>query len=255
MFLKYLPDIVKRGMLYVANPPLYGLQVGKDKYKFFSDNIEYVDYVRNIFCKDNTIANDKKKTYTKNEIVKILYSNMDYVKLITHVATLFAIDIEFLEFLLYNRDLGFAKFKGVVEKAYPYTKVTKENGTIMIHGLVGSLYQTVFFNDRLLFECKPVIDLIERSSKYYYINGKRSTLYQLMKAFNECEPSGITRYKGLGEMPQNLLGISTILPGYGRILKQYTTDDIKRELKYINSLQSDKSVFIQGIKIRREDIV
>jgi hypothetical protein len=56
-------------------------------------------------------------------------------------------------------------------------------------------------------------------------------------------------------MDPKLLGESTILPGFGRILKQYTIEDVKKELKYITSLQSDKGVFIQGIKIRREDIV
>ncbi len=255
MFLKYFPFVIQQGKLFIANPPLYGIQVGKDKYKFFADNIDYVEYVRDIFCKDNEILDEKKKKLTKNEIVKILYKNIDYLKLITHIANTFAIDVMFLEFLLYNKDLAYTKFKSVVEKAYPFTKVTKENGTIMVHGLVGSLYQTVFFNDRLLFECKPIIDLIERSSKYYYINGKKASLYQLTYAFNQCEPSGVTRYKGLGEMPQKLLGESTILPGFGRTLKQYTIEDVKKELKYITSLQSDKSVFVQGIKVRREDIV
>ena len=76
-----------------------------------------------------------------------------------------------------------------------------------------------------------------------------------MQAFSRCEPANVTRYKGLGEMDPRLLGESTILPGFGRILKQYTIEDVKKELKYITSLQSDKGVFIQGIKIRREDIV
>ena len=56
-------------------------------------------------------------------------------------------------------------------------------------------------------------------------------------------------------MNSRLLGESTVIPGMGRTLKQYTADDIRRELNYIASLQSDKSVFVEGIKIRREDIV
>jgi len=56
-------------------------------------------------------------------------------------------------------------------------------------------------------------------------------------------------------MPPKLLGESTILPGIGRTLKQYNIEDVKKELKYITSLQSDKGAFIQGIKVRREDIV
>ena len=56
------------------------------------------------------------------------------------------------------------------------------------------------------------------------------------------------------EMPPEQLAISTVLPGQ-RTLKQYTTDDVKRELEFIRNIQSDKSLFIKGVKIRREDIV
>jgi len=56
-------------------------------------------------------------------------------------------------------------------------------------------------------------------------------------------------------MPPKLLGESTVIPGMGRTLRQYTVDDVKKELKYVTSLQSDKSVFVEGIKVRREDIV
>jgi DNA gyrase/topoisomerase IV subunit B len=255
MFLKYLPfTLTGDSKIYVANPPLYGIQIGK-KMKFFADNIEYVEYVRDIFCKDNEILDINKKKLTKGEIVKILYRNMDYLKYLNHISNTFAIDVKFLEFLLYNKDLAFSKFKTTVEKAYPFTTVAKENGIIMIHGLVGSLYQTVFFNDMLLNECRLILDLISRSDKYYYINGKKSTLYDLMFIFSKCEPSGITRYKGLGELEPKLLGESTIIPGLGRTLKQYTADDVKKELKYITSLQSDKSVFVKDIKVRIEDII
>lgn len=49
--------------------------------------------------------------------------------------------------------------------------------------------------------------------------------------------------------------MSTIIPGQGRTLKQYTIQDAKKELKTITELQNDKSAFIKGIKIRKEDIV
>ena len=77
----------------------------------------------------------------------------------------------------------------------------------------------------------------------------------LMNLFNDFEPKNLTRYKGLGEMPPKMLGESTILPGMGRTLKQYTIEDCKKELKYFTELQSDKSVFTRGIKIRKEDII
>ena len=180
---------------------------------------------------------------------------MDYTRIIDHVSNVYAIDPYLLEFILYNKNLSFAKFKSTVEKAYRFTKVTNENGTIMIRGLVNSAYQTVFVNDRLFNDCKPLIDMINRSEDYYKINGKKSTLYELMLLFSSFEPKNITRYKGLGEMPPKMLGLSTVIPGTGRILKQYTIQDVKKELKLITELQDDKSAFIKGIKIKKEDII
>ena len=53
-------------------------------------------------------------------------------------------------------------------------------------------------------------------------------------------------------MPEKDLATSTVLPNQGRILKQYTIDDVQKELKYFTELQSDKSAFIKGIEIRKE---
>ena len=254
MFLRYLPFVIEQGKLYTANPPLYGVSTGKGKMKFFADNIEYVEYVQSTFCKENKICSLSGKEYTKKEITKILYNNMDYVKYINHISNLYAINPFLLEFLLYNRKLSFNKFKSTVEKAYKFVKVTNESGTIMIRGLVESAYQTIFFGERLLSDCKPIIDIIDRSEDYYLINGIKNSIYGLMTVFNSFEPK-VTRYKGLGEMSSKMLGISTVIPGMGRTLKQYTIKDAKEELKIITELQSDKSAFIKGIKIKREDII
>ena len=56
-------------------------------------------------------------------------------------------------------------------------------------------------------------------------------------------------------MSSKMLGVSTVIPGMGRTLKQYTIKDAKEELKIITELQSDKSAFIKDIKIKREDII
>ena len=255
LFLRYLPFVIEQGKLYVANPPLYGIPIGKGKMQFFADNIEYIEYIQSTFCKENQITNLKGVPYTKKEITKILYNNMEYVRILHHVSRIYAIDPHLLEFILYNRELSFNKFKSAVEKAYKFTTVTNENNTVMIRGLVNSSYQTVFCIDRLFSDCLPLINMINKSEDYYKINGIKSSLYDLMLLFNSFEPKNITRYKGLGEMPPKMLGISTVIPGSGRILKQYTITDVKKELKILTEMQDDKSAFIKGIKIKREDII
>ena len=200
LFLRYLPFVIEQGKLYIATPPLYGIPIGKNKMKFLTDKLDYVEYIQSLFCKDNTIGYCGGRNMTKLELEQLLYHNIDYLKLLTHVSNIFAIDIGFLEFLLYNHNLPFDKFKVTVQKAQKYVKVTIENGTTMIRGLVGNLYQTIFFNQQLLNECKPIIDLIERDQMFYMLNGVKSTIGQIMQAFAACEPKEgeITRYKGLG---------------------------------------------------------
>ena len=162
-----------------------------------------------------------------------------------------------MESILYNLNLGIDsnKFKSAIEKQFKFVKVTKENGVIMIRGLVGSRYQTVFCNQRMLADCSKLITMINKSDKFYTVNGQQTTLLGLMSLFNEFEPKNLTRYKGLGELTPKQLGETTVLPGMGRTLKQYTIEDCKKELKYITELQNDKSVFTRDIKVRKEDII
>lgn len=257
MFLRYLPFVIEQGKLYMATPPLYGIKE-KGKNIYFTDMVDYIQYVQSTFCKSNEIVNVKtKKAYTKKEITQILYKNIDYVKYIDKVANTYAIDPYFLEFILFNYKKEFKAFKTQVEKAYRFVKVGTENNCIIIRGLVGSTYQTVFLNNRLLNDCSEILKLIDRSEEYYIINGSKtkSSLYNLMILFRSFEPKNIVRYKGLGEMDGEDLGESTIIPGKGRTLKQYTIKDVKAELKYITELQSDKTAFIKNVKIRKEDIV
>ena len=255
MFLRYLPFVIEQGKLYVANPPLYGVDIGRGKMKFFADNIEYIEYVQDTFCKENSISTISGIQLTKKEITKILYTNIDYIRIINHICNIYSIDPYLLEFILTNKELSFNKFKQSIEKKYKFVTVTNESGCIMIRGLVNSAYQTIFFNQRLINDCMGLIDLINKSEDEYIVNGNICTLYELMLLFKSFEPKNLTRYKGLGEMTGKLLGESTVIPGKGRILKQYTITDVKKELQLITDLQSDKAAFTKGIKIKREDIV
>lgn len=255
MFLRYLPFVIEQGKLYAAVPPLYGMrEKGKDL--FFTDTVDYIKYVQNTFCRENDICSVRtNKKYSKNDITAILYRNIDYVKYLERMADTYSIDRKFLEFILFNRTNNFKKFKSIIEKQYRFVKVTLENGVIVLKGLVGANIQTVFLGERLLMGCNEIINLISKSEDYYILNGNKVSLYDLMKTFNSFQPKNITRYKGLGEMDEEDLGKSTIIPGLGRSLKQYTIKDIKEELSFMTDLQSDKTAFIKNITIRKEDIV
>lgn len=199
MFLRYLPFVIEEGKLYAGNPPLYGIEAGKKKI-YFNDNIDYIKYIQNLFCSNNTICNiNTRKKYTKKDITQILYKNMYYVAEINRVAGTYSLDPEFLEFVLYNKDLTFKRFKSTIEKKYRFIEVSNNNGTVLISGLVNSKIQTLFLNDRLLNDCNEIIKMINKSEQYYLINGTKTSIYELMIMFNKLEPKNLTRYKGLGK--------------------------------------------------------
>ena len=203
LFLRYLPFVIEQGKLYAANPPLYGISIGKNKMKFFENNIDYIEYVQSVFCKENTICNMNGKKYTKQAITKILYDNMDYINLMSKACNTFAIDYDLLETILYNMNLGIGsrKFKSAIEKKFKFVKVINQNGVTIIDGLVGKFYQMVFCDDRLFSMCKELIELINHSDKFYMVNGQVVTLLGLMNLFSKFEPKNITRYKGLIASP------------------------------------------------------
>ena len=198
LFLRYLPFAIEQGKAFKAVPPLYGAEISKGKYKFFTDNIDYIEYVQDVFCKQNEILSENRKKYSKKDITQILYKNMYYVDELERVSNTYSINPYLLEMILYNKDLSFNKFKSTIEKLYKFVKVEKQNNTIMITGLVDSKIQTIFFNDRLIADCMEIINMINRSENYYIVNGSKYTIYGLMKLFKSFEPKNITRYKGLG---------------------------------------------------------
>ena len=254
LFLRYLPFVIEQGRLYRAIPPLYGIKEGK-KDIFFADQLAITEYIQKSFTAENKICNSNGKALSNKDITKLLYRNVNYTKLIDKISNTYAIDPFLLEFILNIRDNSFTTFKSKLKKRYKFINVEKKNDILIITGLVGSAYHTIFLDQRLLNDCNDIIKLINQSDTEYMVNGQIVSLYGLMCRYNDYEPKSLSRYKGLGEMDGKLLGLSTVLPGKGRTLRRYTIKDAKAELDYISSLQSDKTVFLKNITITKDDIL
>lgn len=97
-------------------------------------------------------------------------------------------------------NLDYKKFKTKVEKTYRFLKVNKDkSGIINIQGLVGDLYQYVFINHHTIDICMDMIRHITKSAdRYFLMDGKPVSMYQLIKTLDTILPNSIKRYKGLG---------------------------------------------------------
>lgn len=154
-----------------------------------------------------------------------------------------------------NRTYSIKQLGSMLKKIYKYLEITEINGCALIQGLVDSKYQYLVINDHFIRTCMNLILLIKKNTGMYYIlNGEKVTLYTLMKTFEKMTPSGLTRYKGLGEQDPAQLGESVLRPDSDRTLVRYTLESVKEEIESLRYIDSTMASLINQAKITKQDI-
>lgn len=142
-----------------------------------------------------------------------------------------------------------------LKKKYRFVNVVEENGVIRIEGLVNSKYQYVFINDKFLSFCIPLITIIKNNINLFYnVDGVNVSIYTLMCQFDATIPSGLTRYKGLGEQNPTQLGISALRPDGDRTLIRYTIESAKEEIETLRRIDSSMASLLRDVRITKADI-
>ena len=153
-----------------------------------------------------------------------------------------------LEDIVILRNKPFNDIKKCIQNKYKDMRVRKENGLVIMEGIVRDLYQIVVLNDQFISAFSPLIPFIDRCEKRYIMNGTKVGLYEIINSFRQSEPKNIERAKGLGELNPSELGESTLNPTNRRLLR-YTCADIEREIEEMRNLDSDKFNLIKNIDI------
>lgn len=229
--------------------------------KYFTEKIDYVKYIQNLFVKNNDLRDEKNKQIPKIEVTSILYNNMDYMRELLNIADTFAIDPLLLEYVLGNITLpletnNISKLKKIIKAKGRFLDVRKENSTIVIDGLYGDKYHRIFLNDKFINKCKNLLSHINNSPKSFILNGNKITLFELMNVFDKNAPKNLKRYKGLGEMDPYQLFDSTFDPGQNstRTLIQYTMESAKEEIELMKILNNNTRDLLNDIRIKKEDL-
>lgn len=269
MFLIYYRPLVEQGRVYAAIPPLYGIKkknkrmVTKDDYlsnmQYFTDKSEYIEYIYKLFAKNHVITQWDGTPFHGKEIERLLNKNFNYLQNMDILCQDYATDPELMETLykLITRKTPLNGIKKAIHKEYPYLSVREENGCLVVDGLAKDKVQTLIFTSNMLKDCYRLIgDSINENYKDegYQIDGKRVSLYTLMKTLDDSKPDTIQRYKGLGEMNPVELMISTIHPAYNRTLIQFTAEDMQREINEIRRLDTDKHNLLDDVDVAGYDI-
>ena len=142
-----------------------------------------------------------------------------------------------------------------LKNLYRFVDVIESNNTIRIEGLVNSKYQYVFINDKFISSCIPLIKAIKNNTALYYkVDGEDISLYTLMCKFDDMIPSGLTRYKGLGEQNPTQLGVSALRPDGDRTLIRYTLESAKEEIETLRRIDNSMASLLRDTSITKADI-
>ena len=255
LFILYFPFLIEAGMVYKAVPPLYMIKNGT-KRKFFFENSDMVEYTMKEFLKSYTIYDGKNKLIGR-PLKELLINNADYTYEINSSADNHALSPKLLEFILIEHihNIHGKQMKKDIEKLYRFVKFHVVNSIEIIEISDDKVY-TIYNTPDLITDCHKALEILSRNqSVYYKINGKISTLYDLMTTFESLTPKNLSRFKGLGEMNAEYLGYSTVLPE-NRTLIRYTVDSIKEELNTIRELEADKKKLLMYTgNITRNDLI
>ena len=129
-------------------------------------------------------------------------------------------------------------------------------------------------NEQMIKDSSEMIRIMNKNKEWYYkINGEVGSIYDVMKGFEKTQPNHLQRYKGLGEMDEDQLAESTLLPNItiplkvddgkktrmvtgNRTLIRYTLEDAKEEIELIRKYESDYSQLFKFVgNVSRQDLI
>lgn len=271
-FILYIPELLEAGMIYRAVPPLYGISIGKRntetinlgydtsasssrKMIYFKDRADYMEFLQKDFVKKYSLVNVDGTTMAKAQISKLLYVNRDYTYEINKIANRYSVDPILLESVLTLREESETNMKKKLKKAFRFIEFSKAGNTMIIEGVVNGKYQTLFYDQRLIDDCKEIINILNKNTQYVYmLNTQYKSIYEIMTIFESTSPKGIERYKGLGEMDGKKLFESTVNFD-NRVLIRFTLEDAKKEVEQIRYYENNINELISTVKVSRFDVM
>lgn len=256
-FLLYMPQLITAGKLYCAVPPLYSISKGKENV-YFTEQIDIVRYVQKYFSENNVIETMNNGKMSNKDLTVFLLTNKKYVYELEKVSDNYSLKPELLEMVLYNRynNQSIPALKKTIKNNYRFMNVVNRNGIDIVEGTIDRSYK-LFMNQRFFDECKNIFEIISQNKEIEFkMNGEYATIYTIMKAYANCNPSSLQRYKGLGEMDVDEIVDSTMSPYGSRTLIRYTIEDVKETIAAIREYESDMSKLFKFIgNIDREDLL
>lgn len=285
-FYRQLPELIEKGYIYIAQPPLYKVKKGK-KEKYIKNDEEMNKYKMKIAMKGIIIKNkNNEKTNSTREFQKII---SEFIKIQTKLKK-YQLSEAILNTLIYHTYLDDLKNKKTVqnwiEKLVKILNFQDENNTIYKAQIKKNDKENIFepiiitlrYANKIEYdltyeflksdEYSSMTDLgkkfytfkknnkfIEKENNSYKISEIKNTLEWLIE--ESKRGLFIQRYKGLGEMNPDQLWNTTMNPDTRNMLQVTIKDGISAN-NLFNTLMGDavepRRIFIQKNALKAENI-
>ena len=239
-FFRQMPELIEKGYLYIAQPPLYKIKIQK-KEKYILDELELKKYLVNLAVKKINIESKKNKEEMIEKII-LFINRLNNINM--------KIDKKIIEnILIYN----FLKEEGSIFLLIK--KLNKEDINVKWTYIEGNEFFSLISNKRNIINkhivnkniieneeilniqntFKDILDIFKEEfyldyKKNKYLVNTPSELLNFLEVVGKKEITSIQRYKGLGEMNPEQLWETTLDKKIRNLIKvnvlsQMTADD------------------------------
>ena len=252
-FYRQMPELIEKGYIYIAQPPLYKVGKGKTQ-RYVKDDTEFEAYLLELALKNAQVINTKtSKSIADDELAKLCREYLSVEKTIKRLSKDY--DPIVLKTLI-DKSLDDSKLNDEVladieatlnkegyESAHYSLSVIKNGATTLkiekrLHGTISiSEFGAAFWSSPEYSSIKALADKLE-STLGDQIVVKRGESEQECGEFSQAldwlmssakKGLSVQRYKGLGEMNPDQLWETTMDPDVRRLLKVVIDDDVSSD--------------------------
>ncbi|WP_343128839.1 DNA topoisomerase (ATP-hydrolyzing) subunit B [Buchnera aphidicola] len=287
-FFRKMPEIIEQGHVYIAQPPLYRIKLGKIE-KYINDEKSLYKYQLNYIFKNTNFVYNKisKKKYLQESFVNLIKKYQKLEKLFIKFTNIIPINIlksmlyipplkslnnllniknwikKLIKYLNHNIKNNYEKYiyilKKKKEKIIFKIQLTKYkniyNYNLTQNFFVSEIFKKILkFSKKIYFFKKKKI-FLEFKNKKFLIKNFENLLKKLIRETKKY--INIQRYKGLGEMNPNQLWETTMNPKTRKML-QVTIKDKNSANRLFRTLMGDlvepRKIFIEKNALYADNI-
>ncbi len=271
-FFRHYPDLIRRGHLFIAQPPLFGIKKGSRILRFLKDERALEEFLQQRLSTGVKAVNAAGQEFSSEEFIAVLNTVDELQSRIQDAENASVSRVLFLALLEFDGPMphtenpvepeGFREW--MAEREYSVKLESESNDDGERHFLLfensgghRTRLPLEFFSGRIYRGGRQALDKLSAQCGEFPItlNSGENTVqvtdfFTLQEKAYELARRGydIQRYKGLGEMNANDLALTTMEPGR-RTLLQVSIEDAQSASEAIEELMGDR------VEARREYII